>query len=180
MPKIGKFDVIVNLIPNGLEKYMPLTINKNLVFIDTMQLMNSGLDALVNNLADNDFKYLSHKFNGEQLNLKKQKGVYPYEYINSSEKFSEDKLPDKCEIYSSLKDGCISKKYYLHAVNFWNEFKMKSSGDYLDLYLKADVLVLTDVFEKFSDDKFPYRCEVYSFLKDRCVIEKNYLHAVNI
>ena len=50
--------------------------------------MNSGLDALVKNLTDNDFKYLSQEFNDEQLNLVKQKGVYPYEYMNSFEKFS--------------------------------------------------------------------------------------------
>ena len=45
--------------------------------------MNSSLDALVKNLTDNDFKYLSQEFNGDQLNLVKQKGVYPCEYINS-------------------------------------------------------------------------------------------------
>ena len=49
--------------------------------------MNSGLDALVKNLIDNDFRYLTQGFNGEQLNLVKQKFVYPYEYINSFEKF---------------------------------------------------------------------------------------------
>ena len=49
--------------------------------------MNSGLDALVKNLTDNDFKYLSQELNGNQWNLVKQKGVYPYEYQNSFEKF---------------------------------------------------------------------------------------------
>ena len=49
--------------------------------------MNSGLDALVKNLIDNDFRYLTQEFNGEQLNLVKQKFLYPYEYINSFEKF---------------------------------------------------------------------------------------------
>ena len=73
--------------------------------------MNYGLDALVKNLTDHDFKYLSQEFNGEQLNLVKQKGVYPYEYINGFEKFSEDKLPDRCEFYSSLKDGCINEEH---------------------------------------------------------------------
>ena len=54
--EIGKFDVKVNVIPNRLKKYMAFTINKNLVFIDSMQFMNSVLDALVKNLSDNDFK----------------------------------------------------------------------------------------------------------------------------
>ena len=57
--KIGKFNVKISVIPNGLEKYMAFTINKNLVFIDSMQFMNSGLDTLVKNLSEMDFKYLS-------------------------------------------------------------------------------------------------------------------------
>ena len=70
-----------------------------------MQFMNSSLDALVKNLSNNDFKYLQEEFRGDFLELVKRKGVYPYEYMNSCEKFSEDKLPDRCEFYSSLKDG---------------------------------------------------------------------------
>ena len=59
MQEIGKFDTKANVIPNGLEKYMAFTINSNLVFINSMQFMNSSLDTLVNNLSDNYFKYLS-------------------------------------------------------------------------------------------------------------------------
>ena len=95
-----------------------------------MEFLNSDLDALVKNLSYNDFKYLSQKFSSDLLELVKQKGVYPYEYMNSFDRFSEDKLPDRCEFYSSLKDGSISEKDYLRAVNVWNEFKMKSLGDY--------------------------------------------------
>ena len=59
MQEIGKFDVKVSVIQNGLEKYMAFTINNNLVLTDSMQFMNGGLDALVKNLSDGDFKYLS-------------------------------------------------------------------------------------------------------------------------
>ena len=72
----SKFDVDVNVIPNGLEKYMAFTINKNLVFIDSMRFMSSSLDRLVKHLSDNDFKYLSEEFSGALLELVKQKGVY--------------------------------------------------------------------------------------------------------
>ena len=134
MQEIGKFDVKVNVKSNRLEKYMAITINKNLVFIDSMQFRNSSLDTLVKNLTDNDFKYLSKEFNGEQLNLVKQEEVYPYKYMGSFEKISEHKLPDRCKFYSSLKDGCINKKdgrisekdgyisnkNYLHDINVWN------------------------------------------------------------
>ena len=64
MQEIDKFDVEVNVIPNGLEKYMTFTINNSLIFIGSMQFMNSSLDALVKNLSHNDFKYLSEKFSG--------------------------------------------------------------------------------------------------------------------
>ena len=59
MQEIDKFDVKVSVIPNGLEKCMAFTINKNFVFIHSMQFMNSSLDVLVKNSSDNDFKYLS-------------------------------------------------------------------------------------------------------------------------
>ena len=91
---------------------MAFTINKILVFIDSMQFMNSSLDALVKNLSEMDFKHSSQEFSDDLLELVKQKGVYPYEYMNSFEKFSEDKLPDKCKFFSSLKNESISEKNY--------------------------------------------------------------------
>ena len=68
--------------------------------------------------------------------------------MDSFKKFSENKLPDRC-IFSSLRDVSISEKDYLKADNIWNVFKMNTMGDYHDLYLKTDVLLLADVFEKF-------------------------------
>ena len=58
-------------------------------------------------------------------------------------------MPDKSKFFSSLKDECISEKGYQRANNVWNAFKMKTIGDYHDLYLKTDLLLLADVFEKF-------------------------------
>ena len=71
--EMGKFDVNVSVLPNGLEKHIAFTVNKNLVFIDSMQFMNSSLDSLVRNLSDNDFEYLSEEFSGELLELVKEK-----------------------------------------------------------------------------------------------------------
>ena len=71
------------------------------------------------------------------------------EYMDSFKKLSEEKLPDKSRFFSSLKDECISEKDYERANNVWNTFKMKTMSDYHDLYLKADVLLLADVIEKF-------------------------------
>ena len=66
--------------------------------------MNSSLDKLVKNVSDEDFKYVS----SENLELLKQKGAYPYEYMNSFEKFNEKKLPARKYFYSSTKDEKIS------------------------------------------------------------------------
>ena len=118
--------------------------------------MSSSLDSLVKNLSGNDFKYLPEEFSGEFLELLKQKGVYPYEYRNSFKKFSENKLPDRSKFFSSLKDVRISEKDYLKAVDVWNVFKINTMGDYDDLYLQADVLLLADVFEKFINTCLDY------------------------
>ena len=93
--ELDKFDAKISVIPNGLEKYMAFFLNKNLVFIDSMQFMNSSLDKLVKNLSDEDFKYLVEEFGSENLELLKQKDTYPYEYINSFERFNKEKLPAK-------------------------------------------------------------------------------------
>ena len=146
MQEIGKFDVKISVIPNELEKYMAFTINKNLVLTNSMQFMNFSLDPLVKNLPDNDFKYLSQEFTGEQLKLVKQKGVYPYEYIDNSKTFSDKKLPNGCEFYSSLKDECISEKDYLQSVNVWNNLFGKTMDDYHDLYFKTNFLLITEKF----------------------------------
>ena len=92
---------------------------------------------------------MSEEFSGDLLKLVKEKGVYPYEYMDSFKKFPGNKLPDRCKFFSSLKDKCISEKDYLKANNIWNVFKMKTMGDYHVLYLNRDVLLLADVFEKF-------------------------------
>ena len=77
-------DVKICVIPNRLEKYMAFTINKNLVFTDSMKFVNSRLDVLVKNSSDNDFNHLSQWFGDVVLNLLKQTGMYPFKYVDSS------------------------------------------------------------------------------------------------
>ena len=70
-----------------------------------MQFMNSNTEKLVKNLSGNDFKYLTEEFGFKNLELLKQKDAYPYEYMDSFERFIEENLPDKECFYSSVKDG---------------------------------------------------------------------------
>ena len=67
----------VDVMPDGLEKNMAFIINKNLVFIDSMQFMNSSMEKLLKNLSGNDFKYLAEEFGSKNLELLKQKDTYP-------------------------------------------------------------------------------------------------------
>ena len=138
---LNKFDVKISVIPNGLEKYMAFFLGKNIVFIDSMQFMNSSLDKLVKNLVDDDFKYLVKEFGHEYLEILKQKGAYPYEYMDNFERFNEEKLPARKYFFSSTKkgkidddgkisDGHISIKDYMMCDEIWNKFDMKNMGDY--------------------------------------------------
>ena len=97
-------------------------------------------------------KKLSKEFKDDlQLELVKQKGVYPYEYMDSFDKFNKCRLPARKRSYSTLKGAGINNEDYERAKKVWNDFDMKNMGDYHDLYLKTDVLLLCDVFETFVD-----------------------------
>ena len=151
-----------DLIPNRLEEYMTYFVNKNLVFIDSMQFMKSSLDKLAKNFSDDGFKYLTEEFGYKNLKLFRQKGAYPYEYMNSFERINEEKQPDiKC-FYCSTKDrksdyngkksdGDISFEDYLTCEKIQDVLDMKEVGDYHDHYLKKYVSLLAEVFKKFTD-----------------------------
>ena len=116
--------------------------------------------SLLKILSDEVFKYLVKEFGSKNLELLKQKGAYPYEYMNSFKRFNEDKLCARKYFFSSTKkgkidedgkisDGHISIEDYLTCEKIWDKFEMKNMGHYHDHYSKKDVFLLTDVFEKF-------------------------------
>ena len=111
MQELGKSNLKIHVIPNGLEKYTSFTINNKLSFIDSFQFLSPVLDSLVKNLNKNDFEYLSQEFDNNVLDLAKQKGFYSYEYMSDFEKFKEE-LPGKETFYSSLTDTKITDKEY--------------------------------------------------------------------
>ena len=150
-----KCQMNINAIPNNMEKYMAFMLGNHLTFIDSFQFMSSGLDKLVSNLPKQALKFTSQKFQGKKLDLMSQKGVYPYDFMDSFDKFDE-KLPLKKEFYSLLNDEHISDKDYEHAQNVWNTFDLKNMGEYHDLYLKSDILLLADVFENFRKTCLQY------------------------
>ena len=80
-----------------------------------------------------------------------RKGVYPYEYVDDWERFSEISLPSKKDFYSNLNMEDISDIDYRDANNVFKGFKLENLGDYHDLYVKTDTLLLADVFNNFRD-----------------------------
>ena len=158
----------IDCIPNNEEKYISFsktikteeytnkkgkTKNKyfKIVFKDSMKFMLSSVEALVNNLSKDDFKNLEKYFTPEQIKLLKQKGFYPYEYMDNIEKLKDTKPPPQKAFYSKLTGKGINNYNYNHVLEVWKTFKMKSLKEYHEVYNKTDVLLLADVFEKFRD-----------------------------
>ena len=134
----------IDVIPNGLEKYMALALmtNKTLVFIDSMQFTNSNPEKLVKNLSDND---LTQELGSKNLELLKQKDPYPYEYMNSFRKISKEKLPDKI-----LPEWYPEKLHKLHNDYPLTPEKLAIPYDILSNYCKT----IVDEYEiKFCDVK---------------------------
>lgn len=87
----------------------------------------------------------------ECFRLMLRKGVYPYEYMDSFDRFDKMELPTQERFYSNLNLSDISRKDYMHAQRVWKKFECRDLGDYHFLYLSSDVLLLVDVFENFRD-----------------------------
>ena len=156
----------LNCIPSTEEKYISfskkikvdeyksrrtgetLSLYFEIRFIDSFKFLQTSLTNLVENLQPDDFHNTKEIFR-KNVDLLTRKGVYPYDYVSSIEKLSETQLPPKEEFYSKLNDENVSDEDYQHAINVWNTFKCKTIRDCHDLYLKSDVLLLSDVFENF-------------------------------
>ena len=128
---------------------MAFMLGKHLKFIDSFQFMSTSLDKLVSNPPRKDLKYTSEMCTCDKLSLMPQKGVYPYDYMDCFEKFNQTELPTKEQFYSILNSQHITNVEYDHAKKVWKTFILKNMGEYHDLYLKSDVLLLLDVFESF-------------------------------
>ena len=158
----------IDCIPNNEEKY--ISFSKNIVvgqyedkktkkikdkffkirFLDSFKFMGASLEALVSNLPKDGFKNLEGYYTGEQVELIKRKGFYPYEYMDSEERFKETKLPPKKAFYSRLSGKGITKTDYKHALNVWNTFNMKTLLDYHDLYIMRQTFYYWLMYSRLS------------------------------
>ena len=112
--------------------------------------MSSSLNSLVNNLACGGSEFSRfEEYNENQYKLLIKKGIYPYEYMTDWDKFKETKLPPREAFYSKLNMTGVKDEDYEHVNRVWKEFGIKNLGEYHNLYLKMDVILLANVFEAF-------------------------------
>ena len=166
--KLGVTEGNIDCIPNNEENYISFsktiitgeytnkkgeTRNKyfKIIFKDSLKFMASSLEALVNNLPEGALNNLNKYFTPQQVKLLKQKGFFPYDYMDSIEKLKDLKPPPQKAFYSKLTGKGINNYNYNHVLNVWKTWKMKTFKEYLELYNVTDVLLLADVFENFRD-----------------------------
>ena len=151
MQTISRVEGKVSCIPNNTEKYISFSLGQ-LRFIDSAQFLLAPLDKLVAANTPEAFQITAkYEHNQQRRELLLRKGVYPYEYMDSWERFADTQLPPKASFYSKLtgEHGIISDEDYAHAQKVWETFDSRNMGDYCDLYCRTEVLLLADVFETF-------------------------------
>ncbi|XP_050340230.1 uncharacterized protein LOC126766507 [Bactrocera neohumeralis] len=148
----------INIIPLNKELYISISkriyINDKdtieLRFLDSFRFMPSSLDSLAKNLNNNDLEITKTFFpNDHHFDLMKRKGIFPYDYLDSETCLNETQLPARSHFFNKLSNESCSIEDYQYAQNVWTTFNCSNLLDYLLLYLKVDVLLLSDIFENF-------------------------------
>ncbi|XP_053209662.1 uncharacterized protein LOC128393504 [Panonychus citri] len=141
----------VSVIPNTMEKYSAI-YTRSFIFIDSYAFLASSLDSLASNLDEQTkVRFLSQMFPSDKINNLMKKGALPYEYIDDWSKFDDTELPPIDKFHSTLTNSTISDEIYLRLQSIWNEFSCKNLGEFQDIYLKVDVILLAAIFESFRD-----------------------------
>ena len=158
--ELGQKSSDMDVIAKNKEDYISFSIKVpmddekiiELRFINSFKFMSSSLDSLTRNLVRGGEKLFGFKnYSKLQYDLLTRKGVYPYEYMLSWDKFNESQLPPIEAFYSKLNMSKISEDDYQHAQQVWEEFEIQNLGDCHDLYLRTEVVLLANVFEAFRD-----------------------------
>lgn len=150
--ELGKVPGRIDVIPHNEENFISFTKYIHGIkfrFIDSFKFMPESLEQLVKNLRANSFVEVPKFFKQPQQTLVLRKGVFPYDHCNSWERLDETSLPPKQAFYNKLTDCGINEEDYVHSKKVWAAFKCTTLGEYSDIYLKTDVLLLADVFQNF-------------------------------
>jgi hypothetical protein len=119
-------------------------------FIDSYRFLGMSLDNCAKSLKDEDYEITKKYFpNNDEFQLIRRKGIFPYEYLSNKKVLKDKQLPPINEFFSTLRQETITEDEYNYAKKVWNKFNCKNFKDYMLLYLKVDVLILAEVFEKY-------------------------------
>ncbi|XP_064467558.1 uncharacterized protein LOC135378445 [Ornithodoros turicata] len=142
----------IRVIASSCQKFKAIDIGV-FRFIDSLSFLNASLDTLTKNLCDkgeSNFRCLRQFFAEEDyFRLVVRKGVFCYNYVTSFERYDEPCLPSRDQFFNQLNGSEVSEEDYRHAQNVFEKFQLKSLGEYSDLYLLTDALLLADVFQNF-------------------------------
>ena len=128
-----------------------------LQFLDSYQFIPESLEKLVETLKDDEFVYTRREFpNEEQFQFVKRKGIFSYDYLDHISKIKSTKEVKK--FFNKLSDAEVCKNDYLRGKLIFNKY-CKTFGDYHDMYLKTDVLLLEDLFEKCRETCL-FNCQI--------------------
>ena len=155
---IGEYEMKrrgIKCIPQNMERYISFSLG-DLRFLDSYQFLSSSLECLTENLKTtgglSNFKHFSSEFtNDNEANLLLRINVYMYDYMNDESRFLETSLTPKEAFYSDIKKVHISDDDFHHACKVFEILDCANLGEYSDLYLKTDVLLLCDIFENFRN-----------------------------
>jgi hypothetical protein len=147
-----------NVIAENSERIISLTLKScKMTFIDSFRFMPASLDKLVSDLKrdqehspDINFKITKQVFDNE-YKMFLRKGIFCYEHVDSLCKLNETNLPPKECFFSKLNNLEVSDDDYAFAKTVWDKFNVANLGGYLDIYLKSDICLLADVFQKFRN-----------------------------
>jgi len=120
-------------------------------FIDAFKFLSSSLDKLPKNLGKDQFIELAKYFPREHLDLLTRKLAYPYEHMDSLEKFKETQLPPIEKFYSSLNNEHVSKGESQNVQQIWEKFKIINLQEFTNLYNKVDILLFADIMDNFRN-----------------------------
>ncbi|XP_070171333.1 uncharacterized protein [Polyergus mexicanus] len=157
----------VEVLPITKETYISFTKNVGdawdegwfgrrlkLRFVDSFKFLSASLEKLASYLDKSELRIARSEFSDlsdADFELLARKGVFPYEYVDDVDKLLETRLSPREAFHSSLTGDAISESDYARAISVWERFRVETLGNFSDLYLKTDVLLLADVFENFRD-----------------------------
>ena len=152
-----KWQKNLSVLVQNSEQFKSLSLG-GITFIDSLQHLPCSLDQLTKNLVNKGvspetFPHLHMEFGHlppEKFALLLRKGVFPYSWVDSPDKLLQSSLPSREAFFNDLSSEECSQQDYAHAQSIWREFEMETFQDYLELYLRTDVLLLADVMEGYQ------------------------------